>query len=276
MNDRLAQMVALVCHANAVLRGHDTDIFRPENSTGQFCNRISFVECFEPRIGKAREREVGDSPEAWFRDLRARGAVNVRLTHGAGGDPTLSDRLSGGFTGGGGDWRIEVIWPDGMCEAWIARWEVWNPNAAERRIWCVTYCLVQRGQGKPTQLPELSEIEQQFLQALRAIEAFSERHRCVGFTEAFRNAIETLRRGARHGYHKDLAPKGVLSDQAEAVLDAAQSAWVFGGMGSWNDLRFEVSAQKEYEQISERLFQVLVQTTCAGANSSVADSRSTR
>ncbi|HEV2282942.1 MAG TPA: hypothetical protein VGX75_11215 [bacterium] len=54
------------------------------------------------------------------------------------------------------------------------------------------------------------------------------------------------------------------------MLDACQSAWVFGGTGSWNDLAFDGAVQVEYAQTTERL----VLTTCdaiqAAANASLA------
>jgi len=35
------------------------------------------------------------------------------------------------------------------------------------------------------------------------------------------------------------------------MLDAIRSAWVFGGMGSWNDLGFEGDAEREYEEVEK-------------------------
>jgi hypothetical protein len=41
------------------------------------------------------------------------------------------------------------------------------------------------------------------------------------------------------------------------LLEACQTAWVFGGMGSWNDLWFEGEDQGIYERVSERLFEAV-------------------
>lgn len=46
-------------------------------------------------------------------------------------EPHLSDRMSSGFVGGGGNWYVEVLHPDNISEYWMARWEVWNENAPE-------------------------------------------------------------------------------------------------------------------------------------------------
>lgn len=272
MNGPMAQSVALVCHANAALSGQHTDSFLPSHSTCQFCDQVGFVEVLKPLIGKAHEREVADSPDAWFKYLKIKGAVKVRLVYEVKLGPDSSDRMSAGFVTDGGGWQIEVGLPGAVCERWSVRWDVWDRNAPERRIWRVTYGLVQRAKAKPTQTPDLASVRERLLEALQAIKAFSEAHECGGFAETFGKAIETLTGGAKHGYHKDLSPQGVLPTAADTVLDATQSAWVFGGMGSWNDMAFEGAAQKEYERVSERLFETLIRAICVAANSSVADS----
>jgi hypothetical protein len=52
------------------------------------------------------------------------------------------------------------------------------------------------------------------------------------------------------------------------MLDAAQSAWVFGGMGSWNDLGFAGAEQKEYERVSKHLYAALTDAICAWSRGS--------
>jgi len=107
---------------------------------------------------------------------------------------------------------------------------------------------------------------------LNEILAFSKKHDCGGFTTCFNRAMETLDSGGakRHGYHKDLAVTGTVPGVAEALLDSAQSAWVFGGMGSWNDLGFEGVEQQEYDRVSQQLFSALNETIQIAANASYA------
>jgi hypothetical protein len=45
---------------------------------------------------------------------------------------------------------------------------------------------------------------------------------------------------------------------------------VFGGMGSWNDMGFEGSDQREYDRVSELLFTALNETIQTAANASSA------
>lgn len=49
MNGPIAQLVALTCHANALLRGQtNPPRFFPAHSTCNVCDRISFVEIKKP------------------------------------------------------------------------------------------------------------------------------------------------------------------------------------------------------------------------------------
>lgn len=46
-------------------------------------------------------------------------------------------------------------------------------------------------------------------------------------------------------------------------------AWVFGGMGSWNDTGFDGEDQNEHERVLEALFRPLNAAIVAGANASL-------
>ena len=56
---------------------------------------------------------------------------------------------------------------------------------------------------------------------------------------------------------------------ATQLLGAAQAAWIFGAMGSWNDLGFEGDDQVLYERLSEDLYQLLNAAIVAAANASI-------
>lgn len=54
--------------------------------------------------------------------------------------------------------------------------------------------------------------------------------------------------------------------EAKQLLAAAQAAWVFGGMGSWNDLGFDGNDQQEYNELSDKLFSLLNQAVSNATN----------
>ena len=266
MNGSIAQLVALTCHANAFIKNIDVGKFFPKNSTCKFCDYIKFVESNKTLFGINQKKQVANNPNEWFGYLKNKSANGVLIFRSPQNNSRFSDRMSAGFVGGGGTWVMEVVYPM-SSEFWIARWDVWNQDAPEQRIWRVVYGLAKR--GKTSQLNDnLIEKEQELIESLKEIKEFSEEQNCGGFTECFKKGLEALGRGVKKGYHQDLSPKGLLLEKAELMLDACQSAWVFGGMGSWNDMGFDGDAQKTYERVSDRLFNAVTESIVAGTNTS--------
>lgn len=257
MNGEIAQFVALTCHGNAFLEAKSIPEFFPANSTCTFCDRVTFVEMRRSFLWKPKEVEIAKNPNEWFSYLKRRGARGIQLLRHAQDAPQIPDRMSAGFVGGGGAWTMEVSFANEQVESWRARWTLWNQEAAERRIWRVTYGPLARSRRQPFEYQNLEVVKKRLHEALREIHAFSLAHKCGGFTDCFARAISSMTTGVRHGYHKDLAPPDLLSPEAAGILDAAQNAWVFGGMGSWNDMSFDGDDGNEYARVSEELFQAV-------------------
>jgi hypothetical protein len=270
MNGTLAQFVALTCHANAFLQGRTVPEFFPGNSTCQFCDFVKFFKVSKTFFGKTQETQLAPNPNDWFEYLKSQRTRGVRLSCTPQNRPEIPDRMSAAFVGGGGTWAVASIHQNGRSNVWLSRWEVWNQNAPERRIWRVSYGCVSKTRSGPAQVVDLESLNARFRSALEDIHAFSKKHNCGGFTACFARAIETLDSlgATRSGYHKDLAPAGVLPELAIYLLDACQSAWVFGGMGSWNDMGFDGKDQVEYDRVSEQLFTALNETIQSAANAS--------
>ena len=274
MNHPIAQFVALTCYANAFLRSRSVPQFFPTNSTVKFCDYVKFLRVSKPLVGRGREEEVADSPDAWFTYLQGADVSALHLVRAPQSRPKFPDRMTAGLVDGGGTWAMEAVQPSGTCAVWLSRWEVWNQNAPERRIWRVSYRRVSERRSSTAHVTELRSAAGRLRSTLADIRAFSEKQKWAGFTTCFARAIETLDSGGktRYGYHRDLAPAGCLPSLAESVLDACQSAWVFGGMGSWNDVMVGSVDRSEYDRTSEQLFLALTEAMHTAANAScVAD-----
>lgn len=60
----------------------------------------------------------------------------------------------------------------------------------------------------------------------------------------------------------------IVIKKIEYLLDACQSAWVFGGMGSWNDIWIEdENILNEYKIVSNNLYSSLISTIIQSVNS---------
>ena len=268
MNGPIAQIVALTCYGNAILAERQAPQFFPANSTSQFCEYVKFVEITKSFFGKPSEKVVASTPDDWLASLRTKKVLGIRLHRTAQNDPKVADRMLAGFVGGGGTWMMEVCRADGRSEFWASRWEVGDQQAKDRRIWRVTYGLVTEAKTADIKQKPTPETTDAFRKSLRAIHVFAERENCEGFAKCFATALQALDDPKTDaGYHKDIAPPGHLDDGAMSLLKASMSAWVFGGMGSWNDMGFDGSKQKEYESVSESLFTVINEAILTAANS---------
>lgn len=105
---------------------------------------------------------------------------------------------------------------------------------------------------------------------LKEIAGFAFQQKLFDWSDTFKNAGIVLSDHTpnKYYYHKDLIVEKNYSLTARQILFAAGSAWVFGGMGSWNDLGFDTKEDnKKYEDLSAKLFNAINQSVLAAANS---------
>ncbi len=267
MNGPIAQIVALALHGNAVLSGANSTDFLAQNSTAQFCQSIQFV-LEEPTwfgFGTPEKRTM-ISPEQWFADLKQRKAIRIGVRWVTSKEKSAPDRMLAGFVGGGGTWTMQIQFPDGTFEQWVSEWAVDEPRRKiDGKIWKVNYRRAYSGKESLSAVP-VSEAKRNLELTLTDIQAFSSRKDVKPFTAMFEKALSALRREpGSEGYHRDLSLKALAGD-SYAILNAAQHAWVFGGMGSWNDIGFDGNDAKEYDRVSERLYQALVRAIPAAVD----------
>jgi len=77
------------------------------------------------------------------------------------------------------------------------------------------------------------------VEAVTEARGFSRLHG-IGYVGVFGKSLSLL--GSRNPaalYHPDMLPPVGYPLDARRILAAATQAWVFGGMGSWGDIRFE-------------------------------------
>ena len=267
MTDTLSQLVTLVSYGNAYLRGREIGSLS-SNTEFQFCNTVEFL--FPKPAGSWFGKELlVNSPLKWLETLKERKCVRLKLLHVPTQNPEAPDHMLAAFVGGGGQSLIETSF-DSSSDYWAAKWEVTNQKAPDRKIWQVTYNVVAKNSKSTSNVPiDLQDLHNRLEHILLEIRGFAQKHKIDNFASFFQNGIDSLNSTSftEKKYHKDLVPNGWYSFQAEQLLTAASNAWVFGGMGSWNDLVFEGADNKIYEDLSAKLYSTINESIVAAVNS---------
>jgi hypothetical protein len=208
-------------------------------------------------------------PHNWFERLKKEGVSALRMSYGPSAGNKIADRMLVGLVGGGGKWLIEARAPE-HSDFWESRWLVGNKNSADKRIWRVSYIRIATSTPSYRDYPEnLERLKDEMRENLLAIAQFSRSQNLDWFTKAFESGLSRLdsRTPFEGLYHKDIVPVDFLPLAAEQLLGSAEPAWVFGGIGSWNDQGFEGQTQEHYEHLSENLCKLLNRVIVAATNS---------
>jgi hypothetical protein len=273
MNGTLAQLIALVSYGNAYLNGaYVPQNFYPDNSTFKFCNAVTFVEV--KKFLQVTETEFAVDPNEWFSRLKGLGCRRLSLRYTPTPNPQLPDYLSVAFVGGGGKWHIAAIFSN-SADRWLSRWQVTDQNAPDNRIWKVDYGRVSKNEPLPELSDgELSSCKDRFERVLKQIEAFAVGHNLEHFAKCFQKGIDSLSTDdpTSFGYAEGLLPNEGFSLEAKQLIAGTSAAWVFGGMGSWNDLGFDGDEQSKYERLSKDLYSIMNESVEQSANSYGSDS----
>lgn len=248
--------------------------FYPVNSTFGFCDDVSFVD-LNRNLNDRDEGVYASDPIAWFNRLMDEGVYRLQMSYSPSGDKNaamanIPDRMLVGLVGGGGRWLIETMKPE-WSDYWEARWDIGDRERSDRRIWRVTYGRVARNvKSSQDRKTDIEQLKSRLGESLAEVAKFARSHKLEGFAKAFESGLSRLSSSAPYlgVYHADIAPSKFLPQWADQLLGAAQTAWVFGGMGSWNDLRFEGEDQTKYDRLSEELYQLFNRAIVVAANSS--------
>ncbi|TWU02563.1 hypothetical protein [Stieleria varia] len=274
MNGTLTQMIALVSAIHGTMDGQRYDTRElMQKPSFSYCSRIVFID--ELDVNRPDSREPEDLSH-WLASLIDDRVQNARLAY-VGSDETIApdhhapDHQLAAFANGGGTWQIVLSFPD-RSEQWTSRWVVKKPGffADRSRIWEVTYRISARSELVNAPPPaRLSEAKTRLRLALDRIHAFATKHALSIWAETFDRARKVLEGTTEQnsGNETFFVYPNCCPRDARQLFSAASAAWVFGGMGSWNDLGFDPESEhREYEELSAELYQAILFAIQQGSN----------
>jgi hypothetical protein len=266
MNGEIALSLSLVAYANAFLQGEDV-AFDRNHSTAKFCKFIEFIE-IPGGVDSLTDRIIlAEDPISWFRLLKKQGVEYVLLHYYSSENSVLSDRISSTFSGGGGRWVIEAV-KDNASDLWEAGWLVGSSKGD--RIWEVYYILFSKDCNRPDyDYPAMDEVYEILRQCLNEIYNFALSHVSTAhFAKYYQQCIEFL--SSENPFENfDILPDGYIL-RAQQLVRACYTSWLFGGMGSWNDIVFEDDiTQQMYNKVSDNLYIAICIAIVVAVNSFV-------
>lgn len=264
-----AQMISLVSYGNEYLITGIADKEFKHHTAFKFCRFVTFkVRTAEKIEFGTNELILGDACE-WFDYLKKDGCVKLRLLYkNIDKNKKIPDYMSAGFTDGGGQWYIEAVF-ENKSIFWASKWILNKFGAQDNRIWEVTYTNVHTD-GKTVNIQyDLDKIKAEFLEVLIDIKKFAAQTNRNPWIDRFRSAIDVLKSNEPTSeFHMDLIIEKNYTLAARQLIAGAQKAWVFGGMGWWNDYYYEDKLeQEENVRLSKSLYSLICKTITAAINS---------
>jgi hypothetical protein len=274
VNGELAQTMALAAHGSAWLLRDDASTppdLLTSNSTFQYVHQVTFVDPAEPD-------RVVDGVVPWLAGRRERHVERLWLVLHEAGRGIVPEHNAVAFAGGG-TWALLATSAagDAGAEAWKPRWHLDDRNAPDHRIWDIELQGARLTAAMEPPQPGVADSTDALVRELTSIRAFSAEQQLDGWTEWFDAALAV--RDAPDPvvpYNADIFPASHPVDARRLAAMAAQ-AWVFGGMGSWNDLGFEApDVTARYDELSRRLYTAVLHATVAATNVDLADTQGGR
>ena len=262
----LAQLVSLTSYGNqCICSGEFPLYYYPQNSTFQFCNTVDFRQ-----LNNGQESVLCPNPNSFFGYLKLSACKKVRLYYQPASprEGAMEHQLAG-MVGGGGTWMLETIYT-GYSNYWSNRWQVTKKEDPDNKIWSVNYLLTHPNKPTNNLQPNVIITMADLGAALQAITVFAKQQNLSNWAEIFDRALARLNSNSPETdyYHQDLIVTVNYPLPARQLLFAAGSAWVFGGMGSWNDLGFNTpEEQKAYIHLSASLYDTINRSIVAAINS---------
>ncbi len=138
-----------------------------------------------------------------------------------------------------------------------------------RRVWDVVYKVTRLNERAATAQINLAKAKKRLESALWNALAFAERAKLQDWKNIFKDVL-AYSEGHRTEipYHPDLLPARGYGAAVKHVIAFASKAWVFGGMGSWNDMSFsEGSLKGQYDETTQALYEAVVHALVDATNS---------
>jgi len=247
--------LALVVAGNNLIEGQTVRRFWPDYEIFRYSKECVFID--------KDHSIIAPDPNEWLARIQ-RDFDGLWLDY-SDRNKWVGDRMTVGFVGGGHRWLIGAVKGE-TTELWEGGDELGDRKDPAHKIWKSGYVRLE-ADWKQTREPGRGVADMKAIldDTLRKIGAFAREQKRDNFAESFEAARDAL---TGKPVRDPMFDNGEMSRETRQLLQAIGSAWVFGGMGSWNDIGFENEKDNQtYETLSNALYEQLNEAVAAVANS---------
>jgi len=271
MTAALAQIIALTAYGNAHLRNASVPMgLVADHPVFRSCRTVDFRMMDDAgSVSGSAARIVATKPSGWFLYLQAGGCRRLRLcVEYPQGRPALIPGPAAFSPPGPGKAMIETLY-EGYSTYWTGQWESEQLEQGDEPSWRVSY--LRSGKRPVRNLhSDPAKVRQALWHTLEDCSAFALSQGLTHWGDHFskaRNILDSRMPGSNTP-DRDILPESGYSLDARQLIYCAMSAWVFGGMGSWNDLSLNsAEAADTHQKLSGQLYLHLHEALQAGLNS---------
>lgn len=239
MKGEYYQLCLLTAAAKSALSGASAFEF----SKTAFENKIEFE--FRPSILECgAKRTLAKNPDMWYEYLTKKGLRDIKLIL-----PTEVENINLLGFANAYNGVILCYFKNGEITSFSPKWDF----DQKLKAWNIRY--TENLELIPYFKPHCDDNTDALREVLIEIEDLAERIGCGGFARTFETARKILDGEEEFDTEKLAAPK--IPERNLRLFYAADTADLFGAMGSWNDsppyMAHEKGLDKEYDELSARL-----------------------
>ncbi|NHK32505.1 MAG: hypothetical protein FK730_14220 [Asgard group archaeon] len=259
MNKEIFQIASLTAYANAYIKGKKVS-FEKNNPAAISYDKIKFVNEL-PIETHLKKVLIAKDPNSWFKYLKKNKFSRLYLRYHTSTYLQKKDRKITSSIGESNFWHI-LAQKKEKYDVWKSEWKA---IAGDEMAF---YLLLTRNANiGEIRYPSLDTTKLFLKEILTDLVAFTEKNKLTNWEKIFQKAIDCLNiQNSDELIQKDYLPVNCYSLEAKQILASCDQAWVFGGMGSWNDV-VRVQDYDLYRRLTANLYDTLCKSIVSAINS---------
>ncbi len=260
MNKDVLEIAFLTAFGKANLKGKDSPFLKNHPAAYNYRN-MRFVKK-EPSVEQLLAKDIiAKDPNDWFTYLKNNKFTKLHLIYKPELKLKMKPHYKKFFDSKSNSWYIFAE-KDSKYDVWKQKWQAENGEAIS-----YYYLLIEAMEIDKISTLSL-ETTIRFLKIiLNELIEFTTRNELTNWTNVFQTALDKFNiNNPSELLSDEYLPTECYSLEAKQILTACDQAWVFGGMGSWNDI-VHVDNYDIYRRLTDNLYDTLNNSVAAAINS---------